>query len=498
MRLGLNLLAGLASSIWTALIGLAVVPLYLKYMGIEAYGLVGFFATMQAMLQLLDMGLAPTINREVARHSATGNLPEAGKLLHTLAVVYWSMAVVIALLMLALTPLISEHWLQSKHLPAQTIEHAVILMGLVVACRWPVGLYQGALMGAQRLAVASTVTIVMSTLSCLGAVAILAFVSPTIEAFFIWQASVGLLNAVTMRMAAWRIIGKIKQIKFDVDTLKSVWRFSAGMSGVALSATIFTQLDKLILSKTLGLDDFGLYMLATVVTSGLYLLIMPIFNTIYPRLSALVVTGDVKKLTELYRLGTRILVTIVFPIALILAVFAQDIVFVWTGNSAIASKIAPIITLLTIGSALHGIMFFPYALQLAYGMSRLPLTINAILMLILVPLTIFLSLKYGAMGGAMAWLALHVLYILLGTWLTHRQLLQGVGMLWLLQDVLIPLGLSIMIGLIGLYVIQDAEYSTFMKLIGGCVLALVAALLSFAVMPRTFQYLIWHKIAWRK
>ncbi len=30
MRLGRNLLAGLANSIWTALVGLAVVPLYLN------------------------------------------------------------------------------------------------------------------------------------------------------------------------------------------------------------------------------------------------------------------------------------------------------------------------------------------------------------------------------------------------------------------------------------------------------------------------------------
>src|SRR6266849_10807514 len=163
MTLGRNLLAGLANSVWTAIVTLAVVPLYLKYLGIEAYGLIGFFATTQALLQILDLGLAPTINREVARCSATGNLGEAGNLLHSLAVIYWGMAGVIVLFIVALAPFIANYWLQSKHLSQETIVHAVMLMGLVIACRWPIGLYQGALMGAQRLTVSSGVNIGMVT-----------------------------------------------------------------------------------------------------------------------------------------------------------------------------------------------------------------------------------------------------------------------------------------------------------------------------------------------
>ncbi len=498
MNLGRNLLAGLANSVWSALVGLAVVPFYLKYLGIEAYGLIGFFVTIQAVLSLLDMGMAPTINREVARCSASGNLKEAGKLLHTLAIVYWSMAGAIALLILALAPWIAEYWLQSKQIPPQTVSHAVMLMGLVVACRWPIGLYQGALIGAQRLTVSSSINMAMATIGSLGAVAVLAFVSPTIEAFFIWQACVGLVYAATMRWGAWRTIGRMTETRFDINKLKTIWRFSAGMSGIALSATVFSQLDKLILSKTLGLEEFGRYMLATVVASSLYLLIMPMFNAIYPRLSAFVVTGETEKLAELYRWGTRLLATVLFPIAMVFAVFSEDLVYIWTGNPDIAIRAAPVISILAIGSALHGVMFFPYALQLAYGMTRLPLTINAILMVVLVPLTIFLSLKYSALGGAMAWLVLHVLYILLGTWLTHRQLLKGLGMIWLLQDVVIPLGLSIMVGLIGLYVIHDSEYSSNMKLIYAGMLALAAAALSFAVMPKALQTALLYRISWEK
>lgn len=492
MSLSKNLLAGVANSVWTALIGLAVTPLFLKYLGIEAYGLIGFFLTTQALFQLLDMGLAPTINREVARYSATGNVQEAGKLLHTLAVVYWSVAGVIALSIMALAPLIAEYWLQPKHLAQQTIEHAVMLMGLVVACRWPIGLYQGALIGAQRLTVSSGVSITMATFGNLGAVAVLAFVSPTIEAFFTWQACAGLIYAATMRWAAWRIIGRIKEARFDIGKLKQIWRFSVGMSGIALSGLVFTQLDKVILSKMLGLEEFGQYMLATVVVSGLYALIMPTFNVVYPRMSTLVATGETAKLTDLYRLGTRMFATVIFPVAMLLAVFSEDLVRVWTGDPGIASSVAPVISLLVIGSALNGVMFFPYALQLAYGMTWIPNTINIVLMCFLGPSIILLAQAHGALGGAMAWLASEVAYVMLGPWLTHRYLLRGLASRWLFQDIGIPLSLSILAGLAGYYVTHGSGYSIYAKLIWGAGLAILTSAMTLWLSPQlrsaTWQY----------
>jgi len=64
-----NILANLSGTAWSALIGLAMVPLYIRLLGIEAYGLIGFSITLQAILQILDFGLSPTVNRELARFS---------------------------------------------------------------------------------------------------------------------------------------------------------------------------------------------------------------------------------------------------------------------------------------------------------------------------------------------------------------------------------------------------------------------------------------------
>lgn len=490
MPLGRNLAAGLASSIWIAIIGLAVVPLYLKYLGVEAYGLIGFFATTQALLQLLDLGLAQTMNREISRYSTQAKWGEVRNLLHTLAVIYWIVALLIAAVVFALAPWIASHWVKAEQLSPATLERAVQLMGVVIACRWPVGLYQGALNGLERITTTSAINAVMMTLSSVGAVFVLAFVSATIEAFFIWQACVGITSAVTMRLFAWRAIQSPGASRFDIVELRRIWRFATGVGVIALSGVVLTQLDKLLLSKILNLTDFGHYMLATVIANGLYLLINPLFNVIYPRFSSLVATGKDADLRMLYRLGTRMFVTMLFPVALIVAVFARELVFVWTRDEAIAQSVAPMLTLLSLGTALHGVMYFPYALQLAYGLPRLPLKINLLLLCLLVPLTIFLASHFGAMGGALAWFLLHLVYVLLGSWLTHRELLVGIGGQWLLRDIAVPLISSSAVFLAVYSAVARIKPSVEVSLVFALSAALLSILTSVAMSPQSYKLVV--------
>ena len=55
----LDLVANFAGTGWSAVMQLAFVPLYIKFMGIEAYGLVGFYLMLQAVLQVAGFRFEP-------------------------------------------------------------------------------------------------------------------------------------------------------------------------------------------------------------------------------------------------------------------------------------------------------------------------------------------------------------------------------------------------------------------------------------------------------
>ncbi len=488
MRLARNFMAGLTSSIWSMLVTLATVPVYIHFLGVEAYGLIGFFAFSQGILQLLDMGLAPTINREVARCRSLGDLGAAAELMRTLAVIYWITGLLILLCFSLAAPYIASSWLNAEGLSVASVTSSAVLIGVVIACRWPLGLYQGALIGAERMVVVSVINVVMNSTAAVGAVLILAFFSATIQAFFAWQAAIGLVYSIIMSYAAWNVIGRSGRKGFSWQKLKEVWGFSAGMTLVAVSAILLMQIDKAVLTKLLSLEEFGQYMLAVLISSGLYVLLRPLFNIIYPRMSALVASGKTTELVELYTLGTRVLCAALFPLAAAVAMFSSEVVQLWTQDAVLAQNVAPLVSLLLIGTALNGAMHFPYALQLASGLTRLPLLINGILIGFFLPMTILLTLNYGAVGGAASWALLNALYLLLGTWLTHRKLLRAQGMKWLTRDVLFPLLASVLIVMGGGSLVQAMAFSYLVNLAFAAVLAvsafLVILLFTRQVVPR--------------
>lgn len=475
MRLGRNLVAGVGGSLWSALIGLAMVPFYLRYLGIEAYGLVGFFLGLQAVFQLLDLGLSPTISREVARAQALGDLAPARRLLRTLELFCWLVGVAAAAIIALSAAWIGSEWLSARQLSVTVIATAVALMGAVIGLRFPVGLYNGGLQGAHKLAEASVINAAMATLAAVGAVVVLQ-ISPRIEAYFGWQLVVAGCHVALARRAAWHALGGREKTALDLDRVRQIWRFSAGMGIVTILGTVLLQLDKIVLSQAVSLEAFGSYTLAGMGARALALLTTPVFGVIYPRLAAMVATGDQTGIRMTYRVGTRLLLALLMPLAVFVAAFAVELFTIWTDEPGLARAIELPVIFLVIGTALNAVMIVPYALQLAHGRSRLAAEIAGILILGFVPLLLWLVPQYGITGGALAWAALNLAYIPLGTVLTHRAMLRGTGLVWLIEDVAVPCGIAAMIVGGGSVALHGLELSPVTRLGLGALLVPLASL----------------------
>ena len=435
-----NVIANLAGSGWTALIGLAFTPLYIKFLGMEAYGLVGFCLVLQTTLLVLDLGLSPTLNRVLARHSVeTDKSGETRNFVRTTEVISWGTGIIVGIILCTLAPLVSRQWIRSSAISAEEIRRTIWIICINIALQFPLGFYQGGLMGLQKQVLVNIVRIATTTAGGVGAALILWKISSSAKAFFSWQVAVTVAQLAVTMVLLWRNLPESKgPPRFEFRLFRNVWRFAAGMSGISVTALVLTQMDKVILSKILFLKSFGYYTLGGVVSSGLYVFIAPVFGAIFPRFSALVAIGDDKELTQLYHRGAQFMALLVLPAPSIIAFFSMEILLLWTRNPEIATAASPIVTALTIGTALNGLMHLPYALQLAHGWTRIGIAINLFLIAILLPATIILAQTYGATGGAVAWAILNALYVIIGVPLTHRRILKGQTLRWFKEDLILP------------------------------------------------------------
>ncbi len=450
MSLKKNVLANYLGQGWTALMGLAFVPLYIEYLGMEAYGLIGVFAILQAWLTLLDMGMTPTLSREMARYTAGAHTAQSIRdLLRSLEVICFAIALLIGMVIWFVSAWLATHWLQAEKLPVEEVAQAISIIGFVVALRFIESLYRGAILGLQKQVWLSAVGSGLATLRWGGAVCVLVWVAPSIEAFFIWQGLVSALTILVFFFAVHRHLPpSVHAARFSWFQLKNIWRFAGGMMATTLLALLLTQVDKIILSRMLSLEMFGYYTLAGTVATVLYLLTTPITQAYYPRFTELVAKGDIAGLIRIYHQGAQLVSVLIVPAALMLVLFGESILLLWTDNAVVAHNAAPLLALLALGTLFNGLVHIPYMLQLAHGWSWFAVRINTVAVAVLVPAILWVTPRYGAVGAAWVWVALNAGYVLLGMHFMYKRLLPQEKWKWYRHDVALPLLASTAVALL--------------------------------------------------
>ncbi len=435
-----NIIANFVGRGWTALMALLFIPIYIKFLGMEAFGLVGFFVTLQTLFLVLVTGLSTTVTRELARLSTQPKTDQKKRdLVRTLEVVYWALAIALTVIVISLSPIISNDWIITQHLPANSVQQAVMMMGLVIAFDLPLSLYYGGLIGLQKQVLYNGVDVVSATIRGIGAVAILWLVSPTIQAFFGWQIVISIAQTFLAALVLWRNLPLTgSPARPQKSYFNDVWRFTAGVTGISILGGVLMQTDKVILSKMLALESFGYYVLASGAASVVSLAVTPFFTAIFPRLSQLVADDDKIGLRNLYHDSCQSVSVIILPMAIIIALFAPEILQMWTGNPSIVSETHVIASGLVVGAAFNALTYMPYALQLANDWTKLALSQNLVSIIVLVPSIILLTQRYGGVGAAVVLVLLYSGYFFITVQLMHRRLLRGEQRQWYLIDVGLP------------------------------------------------------------
>jgi O-antigen/teichoic acid export membrane protein len=438
--LRLNVLSNYAGKLWGILSVYVFVPLYIHFLGVEAYGLVAFYSVALAILFIVDAGMSASFAREAAL------VRNPRHLLDVLVSIEGVLAGIVLLTGIAVffaARTIAEHWLSSTTLAGPVVVDSVRLMALALVPQLLMSLYFGGLMGLQRQVRANAVTMLFNAVRSGLVILPLVFWSDP-RVFFAWQAGVSWVFLVLMRTMLRRELGASAAYRgtFALATLRPLVGYASGMFAMSVIAGLNTQLDRLVVSKMRPLEEFTYYSIAATLAQIPTIVTMPIAMALLPRLTALRDQELQASIRELYVLNSYAIAAAGSLAAFGLFFFADDVLTLWLNGRVIPSMIVQVIQILSIGGLFLALQLAPFQLSLANGHNRTNVRLGAAVLVLTIPMQIVLTSRYGLVGASIPWLVLNATaFVFLGIVLNIK-FNNGYTLAWFSRYTLVPVLIS--------------------------------------------------------
>ncbi|NRP53633.1 MULTISPECIES: lipopolysaccharide biosynthesis protein [unclassified Marinobacterium] len=467
MSVKANLIASYANQIYSSLIGILILPVYIDYMGAEAYGLIGFFTMLTAWFTLLDMGLTPTVMRESARFRGGSCCSENYALLvRSFSLLFLCVACCIFVGVWFSSSTLAQNWLNVATLPLDDVAFCIVVMGAIIALRWLGGLFRGVINGAEKIVLLSFLNSGFATLRFVVVLPVIMFISADPVTYFSFQLIAAVLEFLVLFLCANSIMPKADGRAWYVGRLsfqpiKASIKFSLSIAFTSIVWVLVTQTDKLVLSNLMSLGDYGYYSLAVLAASGILVLSGPIASVLMPRLANLEAKGDHEGFIAMYRGATQFAAIVSGVLTFLIFFFADELLWVWTGNPDVVANSADILRIYGLGNGVLVVAAFPYYMQFAKGDVKMHLYGNMLFLAVLLPLVIWATKEYGAMGAAWVWFVSNfVLFLFWLPWV-HMRFFQDLNLSWFTVDT------SLILAAVGasLYFLSLIDFETSNRLV---------------------------------
>ncbi len=411
-RLLLNTLANMGGQLLGPILSLALVPLYLAFLGLEPYGLIGFFSALIMLLGVFSQGITHALQREFARRDAEeAARPTMRRLAHTFELVYLGIGIASAAGLALCAGYLSRNWIRVEAIDPRTVEIAIMLLAARIGLAFPQGVYQSVFVGTQRQVALNAIMVGMALLGATLTVTLVVFTRSLVALYAGEALNAGLLVAV-LRLRAFRILppaGATETSRFSRADVAAIARPSASILWTSGIGIIITQFDRILLSKLETLAQLAVYNAGIAGGRLLNMAYMPFLMAAYPETCQIAAVGDRAKMVRHIVRNATVVSALAAASAAPVAFFAADILLAWTHEPVISAGGWRIMAIYITGSYTLANASVFYMLQMAMGSVRQAAIYNTTALVWYPAIMQVLIKARGTEGAAWAWLVYGVI-----------------------------------------------------------------------------------------
>jgi O-antigen/teichoic acid export membrane protein len=416
-----NTLLSLIAQLAPLVVALVTVPLLIKGLGSDRFGVLTLAWTLIGYFGLFDFGLGRALVQAVSE--ALGSRDE-GRLREVTSIALTALlalGIVAAVLLAALAHWLAYDVLQMEDTLRSEAANSFVLLALSLPfVMTSVGL-RGIFEAHQDFGIATALRLPYGVFSFVGPLLLLPYtrnLTAIVAAIVVGRAVTAIAYAVAARRRyPWLRLFSTRNPMAIVPLL----HMGGWMTVSNVVSPILSNMDRFLVGAMISMSAVAYYVTPYEMVTKLLIVPGAVLAVFFPAFAATHAT-DPRRTAVLLDRVTRMLLIFQFPAIVILTAFADEILRLWVGAD-FALHSALVLKILAFGVLINSLGQVPYSLLQATGRPDIPAKLHLLELPIYAVLIFVLAKTFGLAGVAMAW----TLRIAIDTsalwWIARRRLI---------------------------------------------------------------------------
>ena len=406
-----NAMSSFISLVWVNLLSMLVIPFYVRLLGPTSWGIIAACSSLQVMFSFIDLGFSQIVPRWVARESNDpASLP---RYIQVFQKIYGGLALGgFLILQLGAGPL-ANRWFNVPHDQIAELQLCIRLIAFQLLFQFANNLYIGVWHGLQLQIQANLRTCVFGTLKHGAAVAVLVYVAPE-PAYYACAFALVAFAELAVSWWATQRRGLLRAVPGRELSLRPFLKEATMLSAGILVGLSVSQLDRIVLSRTMSVDNFGVYVVVANLAMAFLALQTPLTRAYFPLLVQEAKQHGRVHPATLRRLLLGNTALCVLP-ALLVAVWAEQILRLWVHNEHFVELGVTPLRLLLLAMCFNALYNCFYQVIIAYGKAHIVIKINLVCLAVGVATAAAFFSHPSLWLGGLIWIVTTFTQLLLGS-----------------------------------------------------------------------------------
>ncbi|HEY0672862.1 MAG TPA: flippase [Longimicrobiales bacterium] len=399
-RLASNALLNLAGLIAPLIVAFITLPIMIRGLGTERFGLLS--VTWLLLTYLSELGFGVTTTRYAAAAIGAGRHAEIAGLVWTTAAFQAVVGLAMGILLALITPWLIDSVFRIPSAITAEARACFYLLALSLPLLGWGRAFRGLVEAAQRFDLALFVHLPITAGTYIAA-AIAAAAGWSVAAVMALIVSSRVIALPAYYAAARRALPSVSlRPALRLERLREVGSFAGWVAVSTAVSPLLLYLDRFMIGALLSLTAVTFYAAPYEIVARLTLIPGAVIGALFPALSQLSAHPDRSFAEQLAARSAMFLFALLAPVIVFMLGIARDGLSLWLG-AEYAAQSTRALQILAIGVLVNALAHVPYALLHGHGRPDLPARFHLLELPIQVALAWLLITQFGITGAALAW-----------------------------------------------------------------------------------------------